>query len=753
MRTRFLCPPATWLVLGFTLLLLTEPRASALPSVRTAFGCLVQVLVYVRQATSQSLAGAPLDWRVNGTGRPIGVKLGGEVGAGFFSRVYDVSAVDDPQLIQNYDGRVVAKIGHIGTNAAEVKQDGFSSRSLREENASYQVLQDNMAAIRADAGYPRDPAWGERGPMVPILNYVETDGGPVLFKPFVRGRSPKNFMSMADLTPEMRQGLEDLLAYGRATDRAVPGGFPSDLRPPNLLWIEDAAVLKAMGYKKPGWILVEQDMAPARSRHYVKADLKGYLDEFKTYTTPVPKVPLPVVVATAVKAGLNPHGILNTIQEGRGPVVEVTNPVTGSPTFVVSDPEIIRLVLKDTDRSDASAYAKDPHENKVLAKVIGDDNLFTAPADVWKPQRKALAPAFTPKEVSGGNYGLQIDAILTAQLERIAQQAKENPAGVDVNYIQAMSDLTLNSVLRLLFNYDASPEEIRLFEADLHTVFDGLKAEIINPLTTPVHKLPSTVPGVAALKAAHARIEVTIGKILKNMNDNPEQTRGFLAMLKASRKDPTAPLTLGELKNQILTFIVAGHETTAYTMRWAFRNILSDPAIKQKLTALVRSGNGAAANEYIDAVWQESLRLNMPTLFISRHVVKGTKITTPNGVIELPKDSTVILNLVKAHKNEAQWGVEKTGYPASEFHPERFLPENMKKHGLTPQDVETFSFGSGPRVCIGLQLARLEARKVMYGWFNKFDMNLVADGPVRATASSNALVYPNTIHVTPRTSP
>jgi cytochrome P450 len=97
-------------------------------------------------------------------------------------------------------------------------------------------------------------------------------------------------------------------------------------------------------------------------------------------------------------------------------------------------------------------------------------------------------------------------------------------------------------------------------------------------------------------------------------------------------------------------------------------------------------------------------------------------------------------------RSESLWGRERTGFAANEFHPERFSPENLALFHLTSKDLETFAFGSGPRVCIGAYLARAEAREMILKFFGSFHTG-VLDGGIAMSPTNQALISPIKIPV------
>jgi cytochrome P450 len=447
----------------------------------------------------------------------------------------------------------------------------------------------------------------------------------------------------------------------------------------------------------------------------------------------VPKASYASVASSFVQARGKVTRFLDLLHEKNGPTFSVNAPFGLKKFLFTSDPEVIRSVLADTDRNASSAFIKEPVQIRALKKFSGESTLFTAPYETWRPQRLDFAPAFTPKEVGSANYTARIDEVVSKHLQAIAPEK-------DLNYQTFLTTTTMDAILQLLFNYKAPAQQLERLADEKARVFDvRLISEAMSPFKKGLHELPNVTPFQRRLKYAYDLTDRLADDILENFEKDPQAAKGFMALL--MHASPKAGiLTRDEIKQQIKLFIFAGHETTAHTLTWAFHEVLSHPEIKTKLESLIRGGDEKAATEYIDQIWEESLRLHMPVVLLQRSADKATELVSSSGAtLKVPQGTSLMLDAITMQRREDLWGAEKTGFPAGEFHPERFSPENRAAHSLTNDDLRTYAFGSGPRICIGAQLAKSEARRIILGFFKHYDANLEASGAVEVSATNGAL--------------
>lgn len=249
----------------------------------------------------------------------ISIELGDRLGAGFFGSAIEVKSVSDSLLateIKNYrgkvfDGPVVLKLPH-ALKFRPQKSLGTAIKESRKELAIQQELEFHLEEIEVDSNYPSNPAWNKGvAPVVPIFSYLDTPRGILFFKPKVTGLTLKELNKIAKqnggkLPLKYMRGLRDYYQFVQAVQSRmrppnlppinpdswlgrlfkITPGFSPDIRPPNLVWIEDPNLLNALGYNRPGFISYELSQVPFNHGHYIKnigMALKDYLREFMLY--------------------------------------------------------------------------------------------------------------------------------------------------------------------------------------------------------------------------------------------------------------------------------------------------------------------------------------------------------------------------------------------------------------------------------------------------------------------------------------
>lgn len=273
--------------------------------------------------------------------KPAQIKLGRLLGTGMFAGVYNVDSIDDagqlaqitkPELLEVVSDReivkrvwasdpdsgftrvgnriwlpLVAKFGHALKFLTPYRANFITEAEIQKEAQTYDLLVESLPGLEAAPVYPKDPAWRRgRLPIAPVATIVPTEMGSVLIKMFVDGLSLSKLAERhgSELPPEMVAGLEDLYDFSLAVHRTVQvdarrakklwrkskEGFALDIRPDNAVWVEKPAMLKLLGYTRPGWVLFEGSQimlnVPQYQTHTTKAEylelVRGYLKRYQT---------------------------------------------------------------------------------------------------------------------------------------------------------------------------------------------------------------------------------------------------------------------------------------------------------------------------------------------------------------------------------------------------------------------------------------------------------------------------------------
>ena len=361
----------------------------------------------------------------------------------------------------------------------------------------------------------------------------------------------------------------------------------------------------------------------------------------------------------------------------------------GGPLLVASDPGLIKHVLVDHVANYKMAKIR-----QLLLRPILKDGLLTAEGAIWKRSRKAMAPVFTPRHIHGF-----AKSMYTAT-EEFAERYKSMEGSFDM--AQHMTELTFDILSETLFSNQivGNPED---FGEQVERLFET--AGRVDPLD--ILGVPEWVPRFTRLRArkplAYFRklVTETVDQRKAKMASGEDVPDDFMTLL--LKVEGPDGLTRSEIEDNVITFIGAGHETTARALGWAIYLLAKTPnertKVEEEVARVTREVKDPvdwlAAMPYTRAVFEEAMRLYPPAPTISREAVEdiqweGLKITKGTQVLIMPWT---------LHRHRLYWK------DPDAFMPSRFLPENRDKLNK----YQYLPFGAGPRICIGATFALQEA--------------------------------------------
>ena len=397
-----------------------------------------------------------------------------------------------------------------------------------------------------------------------------------------------------------------------------------------------------------------------------------------------------------------PWGILRTLSTARRNLLEIlpeiamTQPIvsgkTGKRWHMVMDPPSLRLILKEK----VADYPKSIVTKNILRPAIGD-SLFVAEGAHWHWQRRAAAPVFSMRNIEN------LAPVMTHAAERAsARLAEVAGTGRAADLHREMVTATFEVISDVTFSGDEGFDR-----AAIHEAIDAYIDQIARISLLDIFGLPEWVPRPARLMSARvvrqmkAMADRTIEARRASIRDG-ERPPDLLDLLLAG-EDPRTKrrMTTPELRDNLLTFIVAGHETTALTLSWALYLCAFAPETQEAARAEARAvlgGRAAGAGDVarlplVRRIIDEALRLYPPAAMLSRTARKTDRICGR----EIRAGDTVIIPIYALHRNRLLWE------DADAFVPERFAePGAIDRFAYLP-------FGAGPRVCIGAGFAIQEA--------------------------------------------
>ena len=423
----------------------------------------------------------------------------------------------------------------------------------------------------------------------------------------------------------------------------------------------------------------------------------------------MPDSGLPSKIPVNVPLVNEPWGLFKSLSVARKnllrilPEVATKQPIvsgkTGKRWHMLMEPTAIREILLDR----VGDYPKSDVTKNLLKPAIGE-SLFIAEGAHWRWQRRAAAPVFTHRNM------MNLAPIMTGAAERSAQRITDaGPRGI--NMLAEMVTTTFDIIADVTFSGGDT------FDRDgVHNAIDDYIAEAGKISLFDILGAPDWVPRPGRIRSGKALKE------MKSMADkaiDERAARGHegvpdLLDLLLAGVDPETKrkMNTAELRDNLLTFIVAGHETTALTLSWSMYLMAFDQDAQARareeaqsvLQGRAATGDDVANLPFIRQIIDEALRLYPPAGIISRTAKK--KDTLCDREI-LPGD-TVMVPIYALHRNELLWDEPNS------FKPERFAGrKSVARYAYLP-------FGDGPRICIGASFALQEAVIILATLLSKF---------------------------------
>lgn len=396
-----------------------------------------------------------------------------------------------------------------------------------------------------------------------------------------------------------------------------------------------------------------------------------------------------------------------------GAVVELKMP--GRRAFQLQRAEDVAHVLTHTNDQD---FAKFDIPIATIPLTLGE-GLFTAKGEAWARQRRMMQPAF---------HRQRIEAYSTIMVERTAQMLATWKEGETRDLHEEMMKLTLEIVCDALFGADTSQRSETLGAA-LNVLVQDFVGRSTNPLQLPP---PLPTRRNRQLKQALQTIESQLFAIVneRRAKGELEARTDLLSMLLLAQDDEQSAMSDKQLRDEIVTLFIAGHETTALALAWAFYLLAQHPDVDDALVQEMQQVLGDRTPTLADVanlkaaerVLKESMRLYPPVWsFANRLVLCDCELSG----YHIPKESVIFIHPWTLHRS-SEYFSDPLG-----FHPERWTEEFSK----TLPKYAYFPFGAGPRVCISIPFAMLEATLALAMISRQFQLRLVNDKPVELLPS------------------
>lgn len=384
-------------------------------------------------------------------------------------------------------------------------------------------------------------------------------------------------------------------------------------------------------------------------------------------------------------------------------------PIPRPPSYLVNDPTAVRRVLVDN----AKNYTKNTIQYRSLSLVTGE-GLLTADGVEWRRHRRLIQPAFHHTTADS------LANIVVQSAKEVAQSWRvEGRDGHVIDVDEFMMQAALNVVGKALFGTDLSPDSSRLTHATLRAL-DVVVARARVPITPPAW-MPTPANRVLAASVAEldSAVEAMVAERARSERNQPASD--LLGMLLAATDDEGRHLTTREIRDEMVTFIVAGHETVASALTWAWGLLAAHPEHQE---ALAREARAASLDEvtmesvgqlpFARAIYDETLRLYPPAWLITRSASSEDQL----GGVRVPSGALVIMSPYLLHRHPDVWQDPES------FRPERFLADAPRQSFIP--------FGAGPRLCIGRDFSYVEAVLMLSVLAREFEWRFPRGGSLPA---------------------
>ncbi len=367
-----------------------------------------------------------------------------------------------------------------------------------------------------------------------------------------------------------------------------------------------------------------------------------------------------------------------------------TFPVFMGQNHYVSDPEILREILKTR----ATDFPKSRSLN-VIFNPITPNSILVTDGEKWRKQHKTVIPVFNLRNVEG--FEPSIRKIADAFL---AEHDFEPYSGRDVTPL--MQDMTFEIISQILLGNNRSP-----LLQNLRDVFEEFLEDAVRIRSLDLAQMKSAlVPNPRYF--THARLirrfrGISGRLVTERLAQEPPSEADFLEFLIDAyglRENPKRR-RINEVRDNLVTFIIAGHETTAMTLSWALYSLQAFPKYQSKMGAEANAPlkEMTIAENYI----KETMRLYPPVPLIARRTAKNENI---NGV-KMRRNEGIVVPIIAIHRHHDHWP-----------EPDRFIPDRFAN--FEPKAMTYMPFGAGARICIGSSFAMMEAKIVLAKIMEKY---------------------------------
>jgi len=390
-----------------------------------------------------------------------------------------------------------------------------------------------------------------------------------------------------------------------------------------------------------------------------------------------------------------------------GDVFSSRFPIFGRVVYV-ADPALVKEVFT----GDPATFHAGEANTLALGDALGEHSLLTLDEGRHMSQRKLLLPPF---------HGESVRRYIEVMAEATEHEVARWPVGEEIELRPRMQAITLEVILRAVFGV-RDGERMDLFRERIPPL--GETTSVLNWLPFFERDLGGLTPAARFRRALAAVDELIYAEIAERRLAAAERTSvrtghrpalahgderdDVLSLLLRARHEDGSPMTDTELRDELMTLLTAGHETTATGLAWAFERLLRTPEVLERLRASLDD------DDYVDAVVKETLRVRPVIVDVARKLTRDTEVAG----YHLPAGTLVLPAIAVLHARPDLYESPE------EFRPERFL-------NGAPESYAWIPFGGGVRRCIGASFAQVEMRTVLREVLRRVRLRAASHKPER----------------------
>ncbi len=357
------------------------------------------------------------------------------------------------------------------------------------------------------------------------------------------------------------------------------------------------------------------------------------------------------------------------------------------PMVNLSHPELIKHVLQTNNKN----YYKG-REYMHLRPVLGN-GLLTNEGESWLSQRRLAQPAFHKQKIQG------FIEVMESSTEAMIDVIRTQP---EVDLHDWMMKLTMDIVSRTMFGIQVKEDEERVEQAlsvAIESSYGRVQRLINPPLWLPIKSIRRYNQSIRDLNEV-------VNTIISNRRQSKTRHDDLLDMfMYAEDEDTQETMSDSQLRDEVMTIFLAGHETTANALTWALYILNKHQNKQAQLLEDLKSNDWSYNTPYLNLVIKETLRLFPPAWAVGRRALENDEI----GGVEVPAKSNITICAYQVHRDPELWD-----------QPDVFMPERFE-YEKEYHKFQYFPFGGGPRFCIGNNFAQLEMQIILSQFLRQFE--------------------------------